>query len=125
MSSYLTEFDVKDIPYSDNLQYQYHITDEGQLVYNLQNRFDKEPEAEDFEILSSKFEESSSKKTLHLYKVTDSGVHLKKGEQVGMFKMGSSIGLVFESPQNFEFKKQPGERVLLGERLFDQATSEK
>ena len=46
--------------------------------------------------------------------MTPQGVQLEKGEELGMFKMGSTIALVFECPKDYEIIKQPGENVQLG-----------
>ena len=45
------------------------------------------------------------------------GFGVKKGERVGNFTRGSSIVLVFEAPDNFEFKVQNGQVVKYGQPL--------
>uniref|UniRef100_A0A1I8IG16 Phosphatidylserine decarboxylase proenzyme, mitochondrial n=2 Tax=Macrostomum lignano TaxID=282301 RepID=A0A1I8IG16_9PLAT len=45
------------------------------------------------------------------------GLRLSKGELFGEFDLGSTIVLVFEAPDNFEFKVHPGQRVRVGEAL--------
>ncbi|KAJ3024820.1 UNVERIFIED_CONTAM: phosphatidylserine decarboxylase 1 [Siphonaria sp. JEL0065] len=44
-------------------------------------------------------------------------VVLRRGEEVGGFKLGSTIVLVFEAPENFEFAYQDGDIVKMGTRL--------
>lgn len=38
-------------------------------------------------------------------------LNLGKGELVGQFNMGSTIVLLFEAPQNFEFNLEPGQKI--------------
>jgi len=44
-------------------------------------------------------------------------VHVKKGEEIGCFNLGSTIVLVFESQNDFEFSVKPGEYVKMGMQL--------
>lgn len=44
-------------------------------------------------------------------------VKLKRGEMVGSFNFGSTIVLVFESSEEFQFTAAVGDRVVVGERL--------
>lgn len=50
--------------------------------------------------------------------MTPQGLQLEKGEELGMFKMGSTIALVFECPKDYEIIKQPGDKVQLGQLLL-------
>ena len=45
------------------------------------------------------------------------GMKLVKGQKLGNFQMGSSIVLVFEAPQGFEFCVEPGDSVKYGQPL--------
>lgn len=45
------------------------------------------------------------------------GFPLSKGEEVGGFKLGSTVVLVFEAPDNFEFNLQVGQKIKMGESL--------
>ena len=51
------------------------------------------------------------------YTVTPTGVFLRKGEELGLFEMGSSIVLLFECPKEMEVVKKEGDFVKYGERL--------
>jgi len=43
------------------------------------------------------------------------GIEVAKGSEMGRFKMGSTIVLVFEAGPNFEWKVQPGDSLLYGQ----------
>ena len=45
------------------------------------------------------------------------GVQISKGEMLGEFNLGSTIVLLFEAPQNFQFTVKPEQKVLFGESL--------
>jgi len=45
-------------------------------------------------------------------------VAMQKGQHFGMFNLGSTIVLVFEAPDNFQFAVQPGQRLLMGQAIF-------
>jgi len=47
------------------------------------------------------------------------GVQMKVGEEIAFFHMGSTVVLVFECPDNYEFKFeiQPGQKVKLGQTI--------
>ena len=42
---------------------------------------------------------------------------MRKGEEMGMFKMGSTIVMLFECPKDTQVLKHPGDSVLMGEAL--------
>lgn len=45
------------------------------------------------------------------------GFPLSKGEEVGGFKLGSTVVLVFEAPDNFRFDLEVGQKIKMGESL--------
>ncbi len=45
------------------------------------------------------------------------GQPLQTGEEMGGFLLGSTIVLVFEAPETFEFEVEPGQKVRVGEKL--------
>ena len=46
-----------------------------------------------------------------------SGLAIRKGERVGNFNLGSSVVLVFEAPEDFEFAVEAGQVVKCGQPL--------
>jgi len=46
-----------------------------------------------------------------------STVQLKKGQLFGDFNLGSTIVLLFEAPDSFEFAIRPGQRVRYGQGI--------
>ncbi|KAM0790609.1 hypothetical protein ACM66B_004473 [Microbotryomycetes sp. NB124-2] len=47
------------------------------------------------------------------------GQPLRAGDEIGGFWLGSTIVLVFEAPENFQFKIQTGQKVKVGQALGD------
>lgn len=45
------------------------------------------------------------------------GQPLRVGEEMGGFKLGSTVVLVFEAPENFKFVIEAGQRVKMGQAL--------
>eukprot|EP00049_Salpingoeca_infusionum_P009475 m.159973 g.159973 ORF g.159973 m.159973 type:complete len:406 (+) comp14344_c0_seq1:156-1373(+) len=51
-------------------------------------------------------------------------VVLQKGETVGGFRLGSTIILVFEAPESFQFTVSPGQKLICGQALGDAPPSQ-
>ena len=122
MTPYLNEFDIKDIPHD----WSYSVSQEQKLAYSMLNGFKlktnterSRPDAEESELVS-KLETPSSgrasrqKYRLSSYTITPAGIQLHKGEELGMFEMGSTIALIFESPKEYEVVRKEGEKIELG-----------
>ena len=45
------------------------------------------------------------------------GHHLKRGDNFGEFNLGSTIVLIFEAPENFQFDVKQNEKVFFGQKL--------
>lgn len=44
-------------------------------------------------------------------------VELKKGQEVGMFKLGSTVVMIFEAPENFEWNIKENDKVRYGQPI--------
>merc|ERR1712032_572939 len=125
---YLAEFDIKDIVESTEAKsaFAYGAPQENRLPFNVLNGF-KESQLEDrgaaeqknIELLSKLESPGSAYTTNKTYTVTPTGVFLRKGEELGMFEMGSSIVLLFECPKEMQMVKQEGDAVKYGERISE------
>ncbi|KAG8744177.1 phosphatidylserine decarboxylase 1 [Ceratobasidium sp. 414] len=47
------------------------------------------------------------------------GQPLTRGQEMGGFKLGSTVVMVFEAPRGFDFTIKPGEKVKVGQRMGD------
>jgi len=46
------------------------------------------------------------------------GHKISKGESFGEFNFGSTIVLIFEAPNNFEFEVAQNDKIFYGNKLF-------
>jgi Phosphatidylserine decarboxylase len=118
---FLAEFDVKDIvnPKVDD-KFVFTPQLESCLVFNTVNGFKQTHlQIEAQKELLSKLEQPAGLKSQRTYTVTNNGVYLRKGEEMGMFEMGSTVVLLFECPESTKISKQPGDKVRLGQPLLD------
>ena len=53
----------------------------------------------------------------HRHSYAPTPVRLKRGEEVGFFRMGSTIVMVFAADPSFKFDVKPGDAVKLGQKL--------
>ena len=111
----MNEFDFKDIPQD----FRYSSKHEHQFTYNISNGF-KLNQAKKDSGIESKLERPKEMLGMnhHSYTITPEGVQLHKGEELGMFEMGSTIALLFECPKDYRIVPKEGEKVLLGQPLL-------
>ncbi len=50
---------------------------------------------------------------------TNDGLVVSKGAELGRFYLGSSIVLIFEAPDDFEFTVKAGQKIKVGQTLGD------
>lgn len=60
---------------------------------------------------SRKWRDGTRHKDRHL------DINWHKGEEIGEFRMGSTIVLLFEAPENFQFNVSPGQKIKVGESV--------
>jgi phosphatidylserine decarboxylase len=51
------------------------------------------------------------------FTVTPTGIFLRKGEEIGMFEMGSTIVMLFECPINSQVLVKEGDKVKMGQKI--------
>jgi len=51
------------------------------------------------------------------YQTSEKGIALQKGQEVGMFRMGSTVVLLFECPLDYQINCEPGQKLSLGEEI--------
>jgi len=44
-------------------------------------------------------------------------ISVDKGEEIGLFRLGSTVVLIFEAPENFQFTVKPFQKIKMGETL--------
>jgi len=43
--------------------------------------------------------------------------HFEKGNEIGMFQLGSTVVLIFQAPDDFQFSIKPGDKVRMGQGI--------
>jgi Phosphatidylserine decarboxylase len=127
IAKYLSEFDIKDVlDISDGTttKFKYDPQLENKLAFNMLNGFRRDTsdasEKQERKELLSKLETPDTElgSSVRRYTITPSGVLLRKGETLGWFEMGSTIALIFECPQDYEFKFKEGEKLRMGQEIL-------
>jgi len=123
ISRELSLFDIKDIIDVEHGQNKliYHESQEDEMQFNLKNCFkgqESEAEYDEYQTeLIGKLEDSRDT-IVQKYAFTNKGIALEKGDEIGMFRMGSSIMLIFEVPKDTKFDVEVGQSVKLGNKLL-------
>ena len=114
VDDHLFEFDIKDMVNPRDAKksdFVYTAASESTLPFNVLNSFktaveaeqaDTESELKSRELVSKLEQPGSSYEQIKNFTVTQGGVFLRKGEEIGMFEMGSTIVMMFECPQKTE-----------------------
>eukprot|EP00343_Euplotes_focardii_P001105 CAMPEP_0205802906 /NCGR_PEP_ID=MMETSP0205-20121125/5384_1 /ASSEMBLY_ACC=CAM_ASM_000278 /TAXON_ID=36767 /ORGANISM="Euplotes focardii, Strain TN1" /LENGTH=336 /DNA_ID=CAMNT_0053070101 /DNA_START=181 /DNA_END=1187 /DNA_ORIENTATION=+ len=97
----LSMFDVKDMINTDagEVKYLYQESQEHNLKYNILNNFSAVKD-KDIDVYHKEIKDKLKDPEGYVqnYTMTNKGILLEKGQEVGYFNMGSSIMLVFETP---------------------------
>lgn len=123
VGSIVVNFD-KDLKTNDVYEHEVYLRNS---ISSSDSADEFTPLLSDTESKSSKSSEASRPKRLKkntVYEATYTGASallggypLTKGEEVGGFKLGSTVVLVFEAPDNFQFDLQIGQKIKMGESL--------
>ena len=104
-----------------DIGYIYNPEDEHKLRYNITNHF-----IEDGEGIPLSTTNTINPKLLiqptedkHIYTLTQTGIQLKKGEEMGMFRMGSTVAIIFAAHKNGLWKVDIGNKVQVGQEIFN------
>ena len=87
------------------------------MRYNLPAGFSIKTETD--KSVATKLERSDKATSDHQYAISPKGGELAKGEEIGYFRMGSTVAVVFECSPDIEMRCKPGDKVLMGQRLYD------
>jgi phosphatidylserine decarboxylase len=112
--------DVK-IPFHklrEKLIYEALFKNKEKLEFNYENSF----KSVDLNLYKMKKKLSNPKElALENYKMSEKGIYLEKGEEMGWFNFGSTIVLVFsvDKEKNVRFKYNSGDVVRIGQSLYE------
>lgn len=121
---------VKSDPVGKQADFMYSAAAESTLPFNVLNGFKTGAESEaqqrqaqseqdlrSKELISKLEQPGSAYQKNKTFTVTDGGVFLRKGEEMGMFELGSTIVLLFECPPDKEVLHQAGDKLQVGQRI--------
>jgi phosphatidylserine decarboxylase len=134
----LEEFDIRDmiesnsdkvatIAQTNNLNFenvrrrlilQSLFTKDSTLEHNTDNNFN----SLDVDLYKIKKKLKDPKElNIEKFKVSENGIHIKKGEEIGWFNFGSTIVLIFSKDEDkqIKFKYNSGDVVKIGQSLYD------
>ena len=124
----LEEFDIRDmIKIDDNLD----ISKSASKEYSLYEMIENLDEDLHFNFSNNFYQFHSSihklksklknpmKMGFEDYKITKEGILLDRNEEIGYFNFGSTIVLIFSIDREIEFNVRVGEKVKIGQRLYD------
>lgn len=126
ISSDLSIFDVKDILNVDQGEQRliYNEKEEHQFRHNSFS----EDSTQEFKFDSYQQELKDKlvepEKLVKKFSLTNKGIMLEKGEEVGYFNLGSSIMLIFEAPRGSQFHIDVGQKVRLGNTIVTTNTDD-
>lgn len=55
--------------------------------------------------------------THYFEKNWENDIEIERGEEVGLFRLGSTVVLIFEAPEDFEFTIRPYEKLMMGQKI--------
>jgi len=121
VNKYKINLDEVKIPYfklREKLIYEALFKDRDNLTYNYGNNF----KSVDLNVFKMKKKLSNPKElAIEKYNMSEKGIHLVKGEEMGWFNFGSTIVLVFsvDKEKNIKFNYKSGDIVKIGQSLYD------
>lgn len=126
VGSIVVNFD-KDLKTNDVYEHEVYLRNSESSVHSNSSSTDElTPLLEKLDVTSTTSVSSKPKKLKKntVYEATYTGASallggfpLSKGEEVGGFKLGSTVVLVFEAPDNFQFDLNVGQKIKMGESL--------
>lgn len=126
VGSIVVNFD-RDLKTNDKYEHEVYLkssSDSDEATPLLESNSESLTDVTTVSTTSSAFSKPKKLKKNTIYEATYTrasrllgGFPLSKGQEVGGFKLGSTVVLIFEAPDNFKFDLQVGQKVKMGERL--------
>lgn len=126
VGSIVVNFD-KDLKTNDVYENEVYLRSSSSSNENTPLLHNSDESSTDISTVSTTSTSSSERKKLKkntVYEATYTkasrllgGYPLTKGQEVGGFKLGSTVVLIFEAPDNFKFDLEIGQKVKMGEQL--------